>query len=123
MRDPVVREFLLSFWKIHILHHAGGDGVYGQWMLDELRRHGYALSPGTLYPVLTRMTRRGWLRSAEPESVKAPRVYRLTPAGARVLSRLRVALDELHGEIAGARTQRRTRRAEGRRRRSSSGRS
>jgi hypothetical protein len=29
MRDPVVREFLLAFWKIHILHHADEQGVYG----------------------------------------------------------------------------------------------
>ena len=41
-RDPVVREFLLTFWKIHILHHAAEhQGVYGQWMLEELGRHGY----------------------------------------------------------------------------------
>ena len=34
--DPVVREFLLTFWKIHILHHASEhQGVYGQWMLEE----------------------------------------------------------------------------------------
>ena len=52
MTDPVVREFLLGFWKIHILHHAEEQGVYGQWMLEELQRHGYRLSPGTLYPLL-----------------------------------------------------------------------
>ena len=45
MRDPVVREFLLGFWKIHILHHAEEQGVYGQWMLEELHHHGYRLSP------------------------------------------------------------------------------
>ena len=45
MRDPVVREFLLAFWKIHILHHAAERGVYGQWMLAELHHHGYRLSP------------------------------------------------------------------------------
>ena len=54
MTDPVVREFLLGFWKIHILHHAEEQGVYGQWMLEELQRHGYRLSPGTLYPPLAR---------------------------------------------------------------------
>ncbi len=64
MRDPIVREFLLAFWKIHILYHAADRrGVYGQWMLEELRHHGYRLSPGTLYPMLARMARRGWLRA------------------------------------------------------------
>jgi PadR family transcriptional regulator PadR len=70
VRDPVVREFLLAFWKIHILHHADEHGVYGQWMLEELQEHGYRLSPGTLYPILSRMARRGWLRSAEPKRSK-----------------------------------------------------
>jgi len=61
--EKVNREILLSFWKVHILHHAEKQAVYGQWMLDELRRHGYKLSPGTLYPMLERMEEYGWLKS------------------------------------------------------------
>jgi PadR family transcriptional regulator, regulatory protein PadR len=100
MRDPVVREFLLTFWKIHILHHAAEhEGVYGQWMLEELARHGYRLSPGTLYPLLARMERRGWIRAAETERSRDPRVYRITPDGAAVLKRLRASLGELQHEV------------------------
>ena len=100
MRDPIAREFLLGFWKIHILHHAAdGRGVYGQWMLEELHHHGYRLSPGTLYPILARMAERGWLRAAEPKRSKGARVYRLTPRGHDVLEQLRHALDELYGEV------------------------
>jgi PadR family transcriptional regulator, regulatory protein PadR len=103
MTDPLAREFLLAFWKIHILHHAGeDDGVYGQWMLEELARHGYRLSPGTLYPLLARMERHGWLRSAEPERSTAARRYRLTAEGRKVLARLRRALAELTGEVGTA---------------------
>jgi PadR family transcriptional regulator len=109
MNDPVVREFLLGFWKIHILHHAEEQGVYGQWMLMELQRHGYRLSPGTLYPLLARMARRGWLRSAEPKRSRAARVYRITPAGADVLKRLRTSLSELQQEV-GRSSARRSRR-------------
>ena len=98
VRDPIVREFLLGFWKIHILHHAE-QGVYGQWMLEELREHGYHISPGTLYPILSRMARRGWLRAAEPKRPTAARIYRLTPRGHEVLDRIRIALDELYGEM------------------------
>ncbi len=87
MRDPVVREFLLAFWKIHILHHAAEQGIYGQWMLEELHHHGYRLSPGTLYPMLARMAKRGWLRATEPKRSKAARVYRLTPRGHESSSR------------------------------------
>jgi len=99
MRDPVIREFLLGFWKIHILHHADEQGVYGQWMLEELHHHGYRLSPGTLYPMLARMAQRGWLRASEPERAKGPRVYRLTSRGHDVLNQVRDALDELYREV------------------------
>jgi DNA-binding PadR family transcriptional regulator len=99
MRDPVIREFLLGFWKIHSLHHAEEQGGYGQWMLEELHRHGYRLSPGTMYPLLARMARRGWLRSTEPSGSRAARVYRITPAGAKVLERLRASLAELQHEV------------------------
>ena len=108
MRDPIAREFLLAFWKIHILHHAAdGRGVYGQWMLEELRQHGYRLSPGTLYPILARMAERGWLRAAEPKRSKAARIYRLTSRGQEVLEQLRHALDELYGEVGAHTTSRR----------------
>jgi PadR family transcriptional regulator PadR len=99
MRDPVVREFLLAFWKIHILHHAGEQGIYGQWMLEELHHHGYRLSPGTLYPMLARMAKRGWLRATEPKRSKAARVYRLTPRGREVLQQILNSLDELYREV------------------------
>jgi DNA-binding PadR family transcriptional regulator len=99
MSDPVIREFLLGFWKIHILHHAEEQGVYGQWMLEELQRHGYRLSPGTLYPLLARMARRGWMRSTTPKKPRDARIYRITPAGADVLKRLRASLAELQREV------------------------
>lgn len=108
-RDPVIREFLLTFWKIHILHHAEEQGVYGQWMLEELRRHGYRLSPGTLYPLLARMDRRGWLRAAKTENARDARVYRITPEGSKVLKRLRLSLQELQGEVGPPESRRRRR--------------
>jgi PadR family transcriptional regulator PadR len=109
MRDPVVREFLLGFWKIHILHHAAEQGIYGQWMLEELHHHGYRLSPGTLYPMLARMATRGWLRAAEPTRAKAARVYRLTPRGHAVLTQVLDSLDELYREVGAGRARPRPR--------------
>lgn len=97
MRDPIEREFLLTFWKVHILHHAAAHGVYGLWMLEELRRHGYRLSPGTLYPILARMAKHGWLSASEPTRSKGARVYHLTPLGHEVLTQVRGALGELSG--------------------------
>lgn len=100
MKD-VRREVLLAFWKVHILHHAGEGALHGQWMLEELREHGYVISPGTLYPLLRRMERLGWLKGrADPRAGKrARRDYRLTPSGARVLSLLRGQIRELYDEV------------------------
>lgn len=100
-RKLLTREILLGFWKVHILHHAAEHPVVGQWVLSELRRHGYDISPGTLYPLLKRMERNGWLR-CEAEAGGGPRgrrYYHLTPAGAAVLDILRATVVELHHEV------------------------
>ncbi len=99
------REVLLGFWKVHILHHASEEPIHGQWVLTELRRHGYEISPGTLYPLLHRMERHGWLqcRKVRGGGPRARRDYRLTQAGRRVLTEVRRQLEELHREVvAGA---------------------
>ena len=97
----VNREILLGFWKVHILHHAGEAPLHGQWMLNELRRHGYEISPGTLYPLLNRMERLGWLRGkADPRGGRrARRDYRLTREGRKVLAQIKEQIVELHEEV------------------------
>ena len=97
----VNREILLSFWKVHILHHAGEEPIHGQWILTELRRHGYEISPGTLYPLLNRMERLGWLKgNADPGGGPRTRKdYRLTSQGRKVLALIREQLDELYEEV------------------------
>jgi DNA-binding PadR family transcriptional regulator len=100
--SQLVREILLSFWKIHILHHAGEGTVYGQWMIEELRRHGYDISPGTLYPLLRRMESNGWLKpvKARGVGVRERHEYRLTKLGSQALELIRAQLDELYREVA-----------------------
>jgi DNA-binding PadR family transcriptional regulator len=97
----VNREILISFWKVHVLHHAEEGDVVGQWMLKELLHHGYQVSPGTLYPMLKRMERNGWLISRVDggRGPKAPRAYRITAAGRRVLKVVRKQLRELGVEV------------------------
>ncbi|MBS0479974.1 MAG: helix-turn-helix transcriptional regulator [Verrucomicrobia bacterium] len=89
----VEREILRPLWKVHILHHAGEAPIQGHWMLEELREHGYRVSPGTLYPMLARLTRLGWLRIVRDpgEGVR----YRLTPAGKKALHEVQARLREL----------------------------
>ena len=97
----VQREILLGFWKVHILHHAAEGPLVGQWMLQELREHGYHVSPGTLYPVLRRMEANGWLKSKADKKAgpKARREYLLTAAGHQVLEIVLACLKELKGEV------------------------
>jgi DNA-binding PadR family transcriptional regulator len=100
--DPIEREILHSLWKVHILHHAGEHPVVGLWLLEELREHGYRVSPGTLYPLLARMERIGWLRrssSVRRTAPKAARPFQLTPAGRRALAQVRARLQELLAEV------------------------
>jgi len=99
MPHPADREIRLALWKLHILHHATRRPVYGLWLLEELAEHGHRLSPGTLYPILERMERNGWLRSTSATRANGRRNYRITAAGRRLLAELRNDVDELHREL------------------------
>jgi DNA-binding PadR family transcriptional regulator len=95
------REILLGFWKVHILHHASEEPIHGQWVLTELRRHGYEISPGTLYPLLHRLERNGWLKCHKVRGggPRARKDYRLTAAGQEALAEVRAQLEELYREV------------------------
>jgi PadR family transcriptional regulator PadR len=97
----LIREILLSFWKIHLLHHAAEGPIYGQWAIGELRRHGYDISPGTLYPLLRRLERHGWLKCVgDSEAAKHARhSYILTEEGKKVLDQICQQLKELYREV------------------------
>lgn len=100
MSEKVLRKFFLGFISIHILHHAAKEPIYGLWMMEELESHGYAISPGTLYPILKGMEKDGLLSSVE-ENVegKIRKYYRLTPQGEVVLKEARVKAYELFKEM------------------------
>ena len=96
------REILRPLWKVHILHHAQEGPLVGHWMLEELREHGYRVSPGTLYPLLARMEKLGWLErvnTRRKQSPKEARPYRATAAGRRALREVEARLRELIGEV------------------------
>lgn len=86
--------------RLHVLHHAVQEPIYGLAMIEELARHGYRLSAGTLYPILHGLEKRGYLRSVERRKGKTMRrVYRATPAGRRALQSARAKVSELFGEL------------------------
>ena len=86
--------------KLHILHHASKAPVFGLWFIEELGRHGYKLSPGTLYPLLHSLERKGYLRSITERSGKTlRRMYQATPHGRKALLSARQKVSELFGEL------------------------
>ena len=87
--------------RLHILHHAAAEPIFGLGIIEELRRHGYDLSPGTLYPMLHGLERRGYLRSlgGRPGGGRARRLYAITREGRAALRDARKKVRELFGEL------------------------
>lgn len=94
------RDFFLGFIRVHILHHASIEPIYGLAMLEELRRHGYELSPGTLYPILHKLEEQGLLECDERVVAgKVRKYYTATPAGGRALEDVKGKIHELVDEV------------------------
>jgi DNA-binding PadR family transcriptional regulator len=86
--------------RIHILYHASREELYGLWIIEELRRHGYNLSPGTLYPILHKMEKEGYLVSTKAlVNGKIRRLYKITDDGDNLLKAARIKVKELFGEM------------------------
>jgi DNA-binding PadR family transcriptional regulator len=69
-------------------------------MVEELARHGYRISPGTLYPLLHGLEKKGYLRAAEQCNGKSRRkVYRATPLGRHALRAAGGKVRELFREL------------------------
>jgi DNA-binding PadR family transcriptional regulator len=96
----MLRSLFLGFVKIHILHHASKGPVYGLWVIEELERHGYRFSPGTIYPTLHLMTRDGYLRcESKVVNGKVRKYYTITEKGLDVLNQAIGKLRELVEEV------------------------
>ncbi|MHB2028349.1 MAG: PadR family transcriptional regulator [Acidimicrobiales bacterium] len=93
-------EFLRGAVRLHVLHHATHGEVHGAWMAQELARHGYHISPGSLYPTLHKMELEGLIASrSRVVAGRSLRCYRATPKGRRVLKATKVQLRELAREV------------------------
>lgn len=100
--SAVEREILRPLWKVHILHHACEAPFVANWMLEELREHGYRVSPGTLYPMLARLSKLGWLRTVQRARGTRGRMaahYQATELGRQALRDVQARLRELQGEV------------------------
>ena len=94
------RDLYSGLIRLHVLHHAAEEPICGLGMIEELARHGYRISPGSLYPLLHGLENKGYLKSTEIRNGKSLRkVYRATPQGRKALAAAKEKVRELFREL------------------------
>ena len=102
MKETKHQDFLTGLIRLHILHHAVEGEFFGNWMLEELREHGYRIGPGTLYPMLHALEHKGYLKSrTEGSGRRARRHYQATRLGHDALKVAKAKVRELYDEPVG----------------------
>lgn len=96
----LIRDFFLGFVKVHILYHASCGPIYGVEIIEELKRHGYMVSPGFIYPTLHSLERGGYLKK-EKKVVegKVRKYYTITRNGIQALEEAKRKIKELVEEV------------------------
>src|SRR5476651_1014206 len=97
--DKPLQRVLSGFIRMHVLHHAEEGNLCGNWMIEELRHHGYKMSAGTLYPMLRTMERDGWIKGRDERGGTRRRLYRITSKGRAALKEVRARLREIFQEV------------------------
>jgi PadR family transcriptional regulator, regulatory protein PadR len=97
--DKPLQRVLAGFIRMHILHHAEEGELFGHWMIEELRHHGYKISAGTLYPMLRTVEKDSWIKGRNEKGGTRRRLYRITPKGLEALKEVRARLRELFKEV------------------------
>ena len=100
MAEDLLRHFFGGFVRMHVLYHAAKEPIWGVEIMEELGRHGYKLSSGTLYPILHQLEAAGYL-SAKTAVVSGKRRknYQITKTGRKLLQDAREKLRELVSEV------------------------
>ena len=94
------RDLYSGLIRLHVLHHAVEGPIFGLGMIEELARHGYRISAGSLYPLLQGLEKKGYLRSTEQRNGKSlRRVYRATRLGQKALAASKSKVRELFHEL------------------------
>ena len=100
MKQKILNKLYQGFVQLHILYHAKHRPVYGVWMMEELKNHGYHVGPGTIYPLLGSMTTSGLLEKTEKNvHGKIRKYYAITPLGLEVFADAGRKAAELFHEI------------------------
>jgi PadR family transcriptional regulator, regulatory protein PadR len=94
------RDLYSGLIRLHILYHACKAPIFGLEMIEELGRHGYKLSAGTMYPLLHGLEEKGFLRRTVVGVGRSRRhIYRATPGGRKALAIAKEKVQELFSEL------------------------
>ncbi len=100
MKDKILQKLFLGFVQIHILYHSKERPVYGAWMMEELKGHGYNIGPGTLYPILNKMEKNGLLnKEGKTVNGKIRKYYSITDLGQEIFEAASKQAAQLFHEI------------------------
>ncbi|MFC1738796.1 PadR family transcriptional regulator [Planctomycetota bacterium] len=80
-----------GMFELCILNVIKGTSVYGYDIVRQLRDiRGLVISEGTIYPILSRLKREGFVRTTIKESTEGParKYYELTPKGEKILNQM-----------------------------------
>lgn len=96
----MIKNLYNGFIRIHILYHAVKEQICGIEIIRELQRHGYAVSPGTIYPILHKMNQDNLL-NAHTETINGKRriYYKSTVKGKNILEQAQEKIKELYKEV------------------------
>jgi PadR family transcriptional regulator len=98
--DTTDRDLYSGLIRLHVLHHAVEEPIFGLGMIEELGRHGYRISPGSLYPILHGLEKKGYLKSRVERKGRSQRkLYRATAAGRKALESAKNKVRELFHEL------------------------
>lgn len=100
LKEQITRKIFNGLIYVHILHHGNVEAFYGSWMMEELKEHGYSISPGTLYPILKSMEDEELLEKEDINvNGRIRKYYKTTEKGNKLLSELRHNLKEIFHDI------------------------
>ena len=96
----MIKNLYNGFIRIHIIYHAVKEQICGIEIIKELQRHGYTVSPGTIYPILHKMNQDNLLNS-HTETINGKRriYYKATTKGKNVLEQAQGKIKELYNEV------------------------
>ena len=68
--------------------------------MEEPARHGYKLTPGTLYPILHELEEKGFIKTyTKIVEGKKRKYYEITPEGSSVIEEVKPKIKELVNEV------------------------